>query len=161
MNIEGIETGVKQGFSRVKEELTEHLDAINQNTSELSTAYQYIAQLESHLEKLNERIDDLSIQVKGVTLPEYSIDLTLREQEVFLSLYMSGEPLSIEGIAKQLGLTIDLVGIYVNKLVNKGVPLVRQTINNLTFFALESSFKSIQAQRSIVPLSETVVAQFN
>ncbi|MCA9478649.1 MAG: hypothetical protein KC535_05875 [Nanoarchaeota archaeon] len=162
MKIESIENGVRSGFSKIKDELNEHLDAINQNTAELTTAYQYIAQLESRIEKLNERIDELTLTVQGsVATPSYSIDLSLREQEVFLSLYMSAEPLCVEEMAKQLGLTSELVGVSLNKLVSKGVPLIRKTVNELTFFSLESSFKSMQARKNVVPVSESVAAQFN
>lgn len=161
VKIESIEKGVRQGFEKVKEELNEHLDSINQNTEELTAAYQYIHALESKIEKLSERIDELTLQVKGAQIPDYKIDLNLREQEVFLTLYTSGEPLCIEEISKQLGLTPDLVGVYINKLVIKGIPLLRKAVNELTFFTLETNFKTLQARKNVVSVSESVAAQFS
>lgn len=160
MKIERIEKGVQEGFIKVKEELTEHLEAINSNTQELTAAYQHISVLESKIDKLNERIDELTLQVKGAAIPEYSIELSLREQEVFLTLYTAAEPLCIEEIAKHLGLTPDLVGVYINKLVTKGIPLLRKGVNELTFYTLDDEFKTMQARKNVVPVSEQVAAQF-
>ncbi len=161
MKIKHVEKGIEQGFSKVKDEMTEHLDAINQNTTELTATYQYIGSLEAKLEKLNERIDELTLAVKGSETVDYSIDLNLREQEVFLALYMSAEPLCIEEMAKQLGLTADLIGVYINKLVLKGVPLLRKSVNELTFFSLEANFKNVQARKNVVEVSESVISQFS
>ena len=46
---------LKGVFSDVKEELEDHLTAINENTNEISANYEYLCEIDSKMDKLNER----------------------------------------------------------------------------------------------------------
>lgn len=148
---------IKSSFNKVREELDEHRDSINQNTSELTAAYQYIAMLEKKIEKLSERVDELTVSSR----PElsaydgFSVNLSIREQEVFLLLYTADSKLSSETIAKYLGLTSELVELYINKLVSKGIPVKHEGQD----YILDKTFKDIQARKNVVAIDERVLEE--
>ena len=51
---------IKTAFTKVKEEMTDHLDAINENTNEINSTSNYVKELEKKINKLNEKIEDFS-----------------------------------------------------------------------------------------------------
>ncbi|MGM5481397.1 MAG: hypothetical protein ACQESE_03220 [Nanobdellota archaeon] len=160
--IDSMDKGVDGAFEKVRDELDEHRDAINQNTSELTAAYQYIAMLEKKIEKLSERVDELTVNVRP-ELSAYdnlSVSLTIREQEVFLLLYTANKGLDLTEIAKYLGLTEELVRSYLFKLISKGVPIKKfRTGHDIFTYVLDKTFKDIQARKNIVPIDERVLAE--
>ena len=164
--IKGIDVGVNHAFSKVRQELDEHLDAINQNTSELSVTNQYVAHLESKIEKLNERLDELTV---GKTVEEdlsayedVSITLSIREQEVFLLLYIANEKKSISYLSRYLGLTAEFIQQYISRLVSKGVPIrTYESADGERVYSLERGFKDLQARKNIIALDQRVLEEYN
>lgn len=156
-----MEKGVRKGFSKIKEELNEHLDSINQNTIEFEQVYQRIAMLEGMLDKLTERIDELSITNQPTTYTNFDIPLSLREQEVFVILYTSSNPLTGQDIAKYLGLTDELIHTYVYKLISKGIPVMKHYREKELIYSLERTFKDLQARKSLVHIDDGVLEQFS
>ncbi len=59
--ISKIEKNLKSSFSRIKSEFDEHREAINQNTNEIQHNYEFLCKLDSKIERLNERIDELTM----------------------------------------------------------------------------------------------------
>ncbi len=157
--LDSIDAGIETAFFKVREELDEHRDSINQNTSELTAAYQYIAVLEQKIEKLSERVDELTVHARPElsAYDDFSVTLSIREQEVFLFLYTCDHETSLSNIAKHLGLTADSVAIYVQKLISKGIPLKRYVDGGDERYALDTTFKEIQARKNIVPIDERVL----
>jgi len=153
--------GIKVGFSRVKEEMDQHLDSINQNTNEIQNCYEYLAELDAKLDRMTERLDDLQFRLEPETAYEglCEVSLTPREQEVFLVLYMVEDPITSADIARRLGLTVEMVDQYVTNISARGVPILKTLMNGKVYHALDLKFKDLQARRNVLQISETVRAQ--
>ncbi|MFP4523627.1 MAG: hypothetical protein ACLFNM_03720 [Candidatus Woesearchaeota archaeon] len=154
-----LKKNILSSFTKVKSELDDHLYAINQNTQELSVVEQQLLELTQKIDKLSGRIDELSLSSTTLSLPD-KIDLTLREQEVFLALYTADSQKSIGDISRYLGLSEDMAQAVLYRLIEKGVPLESFSENNVALFALASDFKDIQARKTIVELDERVLEEF-
>ncbi|MEM4756338.1 MAG: hypothetical protein QW594_04360, partial [Candidatus Woesearchaeota archaeon] len=94
---------LKQAFSLIKEELQEHLDAINENTNEIQYVHEQVELVKEKIEKLTSRLDELELLL-GMQdaaifqptkrmhaehpnqYPQFS-ELSRQEKEVFLLLY--------------------------------------------------------------------------
>lgn len=162
--LERMNTGLSKAFSKVKEELSEHLDSINQNTGEFESVHQRITTLEFMFEKLVERVDELTMQKKPETFsPEqFDVTLTLREQEMFVILYTSTDELSALQIAKYLGLTEELVHSHIYKLIAKGIPVIKQFVDDATLkYSLDKVFKDLQARKNLIHINSDVLDEFN
>jgi hypothetical protein len=158
--IDGMHLGISAAFTQVKEELSDHLDTINQNTAEFEVVSQRMDQLEGMIEKLAERLDVLS--APKVMQKEETIKLSLREQEFFLALYTSTESYSASEFARYLSLTEELVHALAHKLINKGIPVLKETdeIGRLCYH-LDNDFKELQAKQNMIPVDARVLEQFS
>lgn len=152
--------GIKAAFSKVKEEMDQHLDAINGNTNEIQACYEYLAELDAKIEKLSERLDE--IQFRLDPQPSFEeISLTHREQEVFMVLYVEENPITAGEIAKRLGLSLEMVERYLVSLSAKGVPLLRTFVNGRVYHSLDLKFKDLQARKNVLNISESLCAQLS
>jgi DNA-binding MarR family transcriptional regulator len=147
--------GIKSAFEAVKIELDEHLDSINHGTREMQSMYDYMNELDAKIEKLNERIDELQMVVAPEPESRQPINLTMREQEVFLVLY-SEENVTLNEMAKKLGFTEEMVNKYIYNLISKGIPVLREYSEKTLSFSLDLKFKDIQAKKNILNISESI-----
>ena len=113
-------------INSLRDELDDHLDAINRNSNEIQTNYEIICDLDSKVQKLNEKIDRIQMLLEDKEVekeePKPITTLTFREQEVFLVLYTCDEQrLTYKDIARKTGLTELLVQGYIINLIKKGV----------------------------------------
>ena len=150
-------------FTGIKQEFEEHLQAINENTNEIAANYEYICEIESKLDKLNERVDQIQMYLE--TNSNISIAkrnnfevkrLNRMEQEVFLVIYTLEDEkgsLSYGDIAKRLSISEQLAGNYVTSMIEKGVPIIKRYINSKPFLRLDPEFKTLQAKENILQLS--------
>ena len=53
------EDKLKATFTKIKEEFEDHLDSINENTNEIHSNYEYLCELDSKIEKLNEKLEEI------------------------------------------------------------------------------------------------------
>ena len=162
--LRSINAGVSAAFSQVKDELSDHLDAINQNTAEFDIVHQRITSLETMFEKIVERLDELSMTSKDVLFSEsdFNVELSLREQEVFVILYTSKQLLSAKKIVKYLGLTEELVHNYIFKLISKGIPVIKQfDKDGVLLYSLDKMFKDLQARKNLIKINSEVLDEFN
>ena len=156
LKIKTIEDGLRHAFESIKDEFNVHLDSINQNTSEIESLYEYIADVDSKIEKLNERIDELFMLVSPMAKSEdFGVELTHREQEVFVILY-SEDKISLKDAAKRLGFTEEMVNRYVSSLVSKGIPVLRQFIGSDLFLYMDLKFKDLQAKKNVLKINESI-----
>ncbi|PLW79657.1 hypothetical protein C0585_06710 [Candidatus Woesearchaeota archaeon] len=164
--VKKIENGLKDSFSKIREEMDIHLDTINENTNELAANYDYMMKLEGKIDKLNERIDELTIMMEEfVGMPKKigykeqfeNIVLSNREQEVFLVLYSSQTDLSHNEIARKLGLTIQLVDQNIDGMISKGVPIIKRYNEGKVTLKVDDDFKSLQAKENILNINEAIV----
>jgi len=144
-----------QELKEIKEELNEHLNAINDNTNEIQANYEYLCKLEAKIEKLREMIDSLILEQKEQK--KYTVDkLTSNEKETFMALYALEEEKGAVGyldIAKKLNIPVNLVQTYVVNLIEKGIPIQKRYINNTAFLTLEPDFKSMQRRNNILNIN--------
>lgn len=158
--LQEMEGALKRAFNIVRDELDDHREAINQNTNETQANYEYLCKLDSKIEKLAERIDEITLfirQLKGQEPKKYVVSrLTRKEQEVFLVIYTSEDDINYRDIGRRLGLTEELVNCYVENLIMKGVPIIKKYINNELFINLDKDFKAIQAKENLLQITETI-----
>ena len=143
--------------------MTEHLDAINENTNEIQATNEYLSEIDAKIEKLKERIEEISIFIgmnknyDELTNPIRS--LTINEKEVFMILYTLGEEkeyISYEDIARNLGLTEQLAMSYVTNIIEKGVPIMKRYIANKVHLKLNPDFKRLQAKENLLNIDKAV-----
>ncbi|MEK6869570.1 MAG: hypothetical protein AABX74_05030 [Nanoarchaeota archaeon] len=149
----------KEALESVKQELDEHLEALNENTSEIQSSYSCINELNDKLEKLAERIEAIEIFMQqhsnfNAIEKSFSIQpLTKTEQYVFLVIYALEDEkglVSCADIRKKTGLAMDIVNEYIARLVEKGIPLMKKYVNNIAYIRLNPEFKAIQAKENIL-----------
>ncbi len=118
--------------------------------------YEYVAEVDSKIEKLNERIDELFMLVTPMGSSEsFEVELTHREQEVFVILY-SEDKVCLKDVAKRLGFTEETVNRYVSSLISKGVPVLRQFTGSDLFLYMDLKFKDLQAKKNIMKINESI-----
>ncbi|MCH8003065.1 MAG: hypothetical protein IH934_00400 [Nanoarchaeota archaeon] len=150
---------LKEKLKGIKKELNGHLDAINENTSEIQTSYECMNEINDKLEKLTERVEAIEIylqQYSNFNAVEKSFDikpLTKTEQHVFLVIYALEDEkglVSYPDIIKKTGLPSYVVSEYIARLVEKGIPLLKKYVNNLSYIKLNPEFKRLQAKENIL-----------
>jgi DNA-binding CsgD family transcriptional regulator len=154
---------LKNSFTKIKEEFNDHLDAINENTNEISANYEYILQIENKIEKLNEKLDEVCMfisQFQGKSLNKElfkDIDLTSREQEIFLLLYArNGDLIDAKEMAKLLGLTEEKIKTYISNLSLKGIPIIKKYLDGIIYYILDYDFRNLQAKENIIKIDESL-----
>lgn len=154
---------LKLEFTKVRHEFEEHLQAINENTNEISASYEFICRIEKKLDKLSERVDNVQMYLEsnsGIPVTK-NIDFDVkklngREQEVFLVIYTLEEEkgsLTYADIANKLGISEGLAGSYVTSIIEKGVPIIKRYVNSKPYIKLDPEFKTLQAKENILQLS--------
>ena len=151
----------KAEFLKIKNEMDEHLQAINENTNEIAANYEYICEIEKKLDRLSERLDYVQMHLEGSGLVANRKDfdvkrLNRREQDVFLVIYTLEEEkgsITYEDIACKLNISEHLAGNYVTSLIEKGVPIIKRYYNSRPHLRLDPEFKTLQAKENILQLS--------
>ena len=151
----------KAEFLKIKHQLDEHLQAINENTNEISANYEYICGIEHKLDRLSERIDymHMYLETSGTAAKRNDFDvrrLDRREQEVFLVIYTLEEEkdsVTYEDIASRLNISEHLAGNYVTSLIEKGIPIIKRYFNSKPHLRLDPEFKTLQTKANILQLS--------
>ena len=151
-------SSIKKAFGAVKNELDDHLESINQNTSEIQAGQGLLAELEAKVNKLSERLDELELVLNPGKVTRMNIKLTPREQEVFMTLYL-GKALPPSQIAKLLGFTEDMVNMYIFNIISKGVPVHKELVDDVLVFSLDSEFKGLQARRNVLEIDPVIARQ--
>jgi len=118
----------KEALESVKKELDEHLEALNENTSEIQSSYSCINEINTKIEKLAERVEAIEIfmqQHSNFKAEEKSFNvqpLTKIEQYVFLVIYALEDEkglVSCVDIKKKTGIAMDMVNerLVLKKLI--------------------------------------------
>ena len=58
---------MRHAFNKIKEELTDHLQTINENTAEINSNHNYVLHLENMINKLNERLDEVEHKISELS----------------------------------------------------------------------------------------------
>ena len=163
INIIKLNKRLRAEFTRIRHEFEEHLQAINENTNEISANYEYICELENKLNKLSERVDTIQMYLEsnsGITIAkrnEFAVKkLNRTEQQVFLVIYTLEEEkdsVTYADISNRLGISEQLAGNYVTSIIEKGVPILKRYINSKPYLRLDPVFKTLQTKENILQLS--------
>jgi len=156
---------IKTIFSSVYNEFEDHLDAINENTNEIQTNFEYLCKLDNKITKLNERIDEIHLILSKLTGKKTykkskleSIDpLTTKEKSVFLNLYTEQDPITYSSLAKKMKMPIPLLREYITNLLEKGIPIQKIYKNTRPYIFLDSKFKNLQAKQNILKIEQKVL----
>jgi hypothetical protein len=165
-----IKFSLKFLFEEIKEELNEHLDAINQNTNEISSNYEYLCEIDYKINKLSEKVEQIQLFLeenmafKAPKKPKFQPKpLTNNEQDVFLVLYTLEEKkgaVSYAEIAKRTGLSEDLIASYITRMIEKNVPIIKRYVNNQPLLRLDPQFKRAQAKENILGLNQKTMGSY-
>jgi len=164
IELRAIDQRLKKAFSNVKKEFDEHLDAINENTNEIQSNYEALLKLETKLENLANRLNEVEIFIKQFKSQNvYFIDdesntfnilpLNEREKMVFKLIYeleAENVKVSYSKLAEVLGISTSLIREYVVSLIEKGVPIMKNYLNQKVYISLEPKFKELQTKKNIV-----------
>jgi hypothetical protein len=161
--VEDVTTCLREILSDVRGELNEHLEGINENTNEIQANYEYLCELDSKINKISEKLEEISLFV-GLTKPcditQGAIDsLTRKEKEVFYCLYTMTEEkefVSYKDLARRLALTESLVMSYITNIISKRVPIMKRFVNNEAQLRISSEFRRLQAKQNVLGISELV-----
>ncbi|HLC98989.1 MAG TPA: hypothetical protein VJC00_03220 [Candidatus Nanoarchaeia archaeon] len=160
MELLGMEMKIRNSFGVIKEEFEDHLDAINENTEELQSQYGSLCELNRKIEKLNERVDQMSAMVKELVSERSSINLTLDEQRVFLVLYTHDEGfLSFDEVVERTHFNADYCRDMITSMLDKGIRLTREVTEGKLHFKLNPYFKARQIRENIVKIDPSVLRQ--
>jgi len=160
--VEAKEDKIKEAFKKIKEERDEHLESINQLTSELQTAFEYVSELETKYEKLKEITDELQIFMNSLLLNDKThyanISLTLDEQKLFLTLYLFGEkePLSWTHLTKRLDISNNTLRQLLSSLLDNKIPITKEKISSEWYFNIDPRFRELQTKEKVINIHESV-----
>lgn len=153
---------MRHAFNKIKEELTDHLQTINENTTEINSSHDYVLHLENMINKLNERLDEVEHKItvlsgeKIMTADDFKdIILKPKEQEIFLVLYSrTGDLIDYREISKTLGITEQSARKYISRMINKGIPIIKKYFDNNVYLVLDSDFRNLQAKENILNIED-------
>ena len=145
-------------LSCFREELDDHRLAINENTSEVSSNLDALNEVNAKLDKLSERVDELTLLVKGtLSTSIFQIKpLTAREKEVFRVFYELTESApytTYDQLANKCSITKDTAMIHVSAMLRKGVPVVKRMRGSSVLLRLDDSFREEQAKKNLIGLN--------
>ena len=141
-----MEKKIKNSFGAVREEIEDHLVAINENTDELKHHANFLEEIDEKLEKLNERIDQMQMMMIQVTKPS----LSENEQKVLELLSSFSSPLSCADIAMRINLTELTVKAHLFSMICKGIPIKEKLIENQSYFLIEKKFREKQLIEAVI-----------
>ncbi len=150
-------------LGEIKEELDQHLDSINQNSLEIQSNYDFLEELNSRVEKLESRLDELTslfLNSSEKKTPTIKPHLNSQEKEIFLTLYTSQEPLSYEEIAHRTSFSDYLIEDLINTIKIKGVPIIKKSFAGKVLVILDEDFKDIQAKENIININHSILNSY-
>ena len=147
-------------LAEVRDELDDHRIALNENTSEIESNYELLNQLNSRLDKLQARVDELTMLVRHgkppEQVPEFKLQpLTGQEKEAFFALYTLTETaptVTYHQLARKLTTTVEAVSRHITALISKGIPVEKKYASGNAFLGLDRQFRQLQAKENIVKL---------
>ena len=145
----------------IREELDDHLESINENTEEIAIQNSAVCEIDNRLNKLEEKMDRIHFMFKQLIAKSLiSVELSKKEQQVFLILYTHDGFLGMEGLSPKANLSRSAVEDALVSLMDKGIPIEREIIDKDVYFRLNQDFRLRQAKDSIVRIDPDVKRQF-
>ena len=92
-------------FSSIQEELDEHLQSINENTTEIQANYEYVNKIEEKINKVEEKIEILRLQIEALSKQsekDIVIRLAPKEQLRLVEFLKKGKELTDLDVDEEL-----------------------------------------------------------
>ncbi len=151
--------GVDLSLSNVKEEMDDHLTAINENTQEIELCYSHMMEMNKRIKFLENKIDFMQkiiaklvqneqIPVKSEDKPK--IRLSKQEQKLFMQFYSFDGALDLTMLCAKLARSDGFIRYYINSLIQKGVPILKENRGKKQYFLLDPQFKDEHARNNLV-----------
>jgi hypothetical protein len=154
--IAALKKEVREAFHKVQEEAEEHLDSINENTSEIQTVQETCSELDCKIDKLSERLDEIYFVLERAGLVQRQIFefvkqliLTKGEDEIFSLILKNEDDLTYVDISHNTGLDQESIKSILSSLVQKGVPIVQKFLNNVAYLNIQKEFKDAKENHEI------------
>jgi hypothetical protein len=160
-----ISKNLKISFQKIKDELNDHLLAINENTNEIQANYGHLATIENKVDKLGERVEEIqmilqSVGLKQPILTEYIVHPLTEQEKIFfltlLRLQEDNEVISYNTLKKTLSASCENISDHVTSLIHKGIPIVKRYIMNEPHIAIDEKFKEHHIKTNIVQITEEI-----
>lgn len=146
----------------LQEELDEHLDAINRNTSEIQACFEYVGDVEKKVDKISEKIDTLMAMIQQPQETGTKVKpLSLREQEVFLALYTTANFLTYKQVAHKVSLPEQNIPQLIEIIIEKGVPILKKFAEGKVCVQIDPEFKNEQAKHNVLQIDSIVMQEFS
>lgn len=151
-------------ISSIREELDDHRQAINENTSETESNFDFLVEIARRVDALSERLDAISLQIgrDASDKPDFHVgNLTSREKRVFTALYALTEDnpeVSYSQVASRAGCTEELVAGHISRIISKGVPLKKRYVAKQVRLSIDPRFRQEQAKSNLVQLDAPLTA---
>lgn len=160
ISLKNINQKIKGAFNKLREEMDDHLLAINENTNEIYSQYEYICELEKKIEKLTERVEQLQMHTYGKLTFKTNFksgihNLSKIEEQVFTVLYTMEEEkgsVTLMDISTQLDIDESEVSNCIHSMAEKGIPITKRVIGNSHYFNVDKDFKMIQVKENVLKL---------
>jgi len=149
---------IKDSINTVKDELEDHLTAINENTNEIESNYELIAELAIKLEKIEERLEQVELILHSQDIEKQKVDeLNHKEKSVFLTIYkQENDYLTYADLAALHDVSEATIRRYVDTLIKKGVPIIKKAMGGIIHFKLNPQFREMQTKHNLVNVRPTV-----
>jgi hypothetical protein len=155
-DIQVLKKEIKDAFCKVQEESEEHLDAINDNTSEIQNLQETCSELDCKIEKLSERLDEIYLVLEKAGLVQREkfefitrLVLTKSEEEIFSLMLENEDDLTYIDISHNTGFDQESIKSILSSLVQKGVPIVQKFLNNVAYLNIQKEFKDAKESNKI------------
>jgi len=152
-DLQEFEDKFKKNLFIIKQNLSEHLSAINENTSEIQGVFDYFHELDQKIEKLASRLDKIQLEQGSQLEKPYVAPLNETERKVFLALYTEEKPLNCFELSEKSKVPISIIRDILTTVAQKGIPIKRSFENNQTYHQIDVKFKEWQAKEGILNLS--------
>ncbi|RJQ16967.1 HTH domain-containing protein [Candidatus Woesearchaeota archaeon] len=130
--------------SDVLRELDDYRELLNQHDEELKELY-------AMMDKFQEHQEELSMVLGNSHFFHLNVPLSVLEKKILMLLYASDFLLSASDVAHKLNLSEALVITYIEDLINKGIPVLKQqSLKSIVYYTLDSNFKRVQAKQNVL-----------
>ena len=147
-----------QSFSKVKEEMDEHLQSINENTIEIEHQHDTIFSLEEKMEKLSMRMDTIQMMfTKLIMQTRVSVQLSDNEQSVFALLFEFTKYIPLKYVAEKTSLSETDLEESLPALRDQRIPVEQRTIGDKAYLKMDADFRELQMREHIVKINPSVM----
>lgn len=158
---------LNSSLDMVKEELEDHLEAINENTNEIQSNNHMQEVFGAKIDKLKQEIDEVKLKLNNISQSTADVNrnifqpLSVSEKELFLVLYTNEDSaLSYREIAQRLGFTESVVRQLVSSLIEREIKIIKEYKYGKAFIKLDKAFKELQTKENVLKIDQTTLQKF-